>query len=427
MFKRTIVSISLLFFGLSTLTAQTEKQELKISKAEIENLFLTQNIDLLAKKLEISQAEAQLIQAKLWSNPSFELSEVNFWKTHDVEEQNLLIGKWGASQQIAMHLEQEIETAGKRRKRINLQKLTIEERKKEFEIVLREIKLDLRNTLSSIQLLQLQQAIFKQQIDNTTNLIMGFENQLKQGNISQSEYIRLKAAQLQFKKELVDTNKDLEEAMKSLKNFINIGANTQIYITDPLIAPTKKISEMQIEDWVVYALENRPDVLLNKNLVEQAKMQIAIEKAERTPNITLGVDYDRGGGIMKDFVGFGIGFDLPIFNRNKGNIKEAQIGLQIAELDAQGKSNQIVNDIVEALKNYEQTRELYDQIDTDYEAQLDKLLEAYVKNFQQRNVSLIEYLDFVEAYIDNKNIILETVKNLNEQFEQLQFTIGKDL
>jgi len=342
MFKKVTTALSLLFFGLTALVAQTKKQELKISKAEVENLFLDQNLDLLAKKLEISQAEAQLIQAKLWPNPTFELSEVNFWKTNDVEEQSLLIGNWGTSQQIAMHLEQEIETAGKRRKRINLQKLTIEERKTDFEIVLRETKLELRNTLSSIQMLQRQQEIFKQQIDNTTQLIKGYENQLKQGNISQSEYIRLKAAQLQFKKELVDTNKDLEEA-------------------------------------------------------------------------------------MKDFIGFGIGFDIPIFDRNKGNIKEAQIGLQIAELEAKGKANEVVNDIIEALKNYTQTKELYDQIDAEYEAQLDKLLEAYVKNFQQRNVSLIEYLDFVEAYIDNKNILLETVKNLNEQFEHLQFTIGKDL
>ncbi len=427
MFKKVTTALSLLFFGLTALVAQTKKQELKISKAEVENLFLDQNLDLLAKKLEISQAEAQLIQAKLWPNPTFELSEVNFWKTNDVEEQSLLIGNWGTSQQIAMHLEQEIETAGKRRKRINLQKLTIEERKTDFEIVLRETKLELRNTLSSIQMLQRQQEIFKQQIDNTTQLIKGYENQLKQGNISQSEYIRLKAAQLQFKKELVDTNKDLEEAMKDLKNFINIGSNTTIYITDSFVAPIKEISEMQIEDWVVNALESRPDILLNKNLVEQAKAQIAIEKAERTPNISIGVDYDRGGGIMKDFIGFGIGFDIPIFDRNKGNIKEAQIGLQIAELEAKGKANEVVNDIIEALKNYTQTKELYDQIDAEYEAQLDKLLEAYVKNFQQRNVSLIEYLDFVEAYIDNKNILLETVKNLNEQFEHLQFTIGKDL
>ncbi|WHT38399.1 hypothetical protein QNH98_15395 [Myroides sp. mNGS23_01] len=40
---------------------------------------------------------------------------------------------------------------------------------------------------------------------------------------------------------------------------------------------------------------------------------------------------------------------------------------------------------------------------------------------------MIEYLDFVEAYVDNKNILLETKKELNEQLENLQFAIGKDI
>ena len=426
MFTR-VFTLSFLVFSVCISSAQESKKELKLTKQEVEALFLEQNIDLLAKRLEISQAEAQLIQAKLWPNPTFEISEVNVWRTTDIEEQPIIFGNWGTSQQISLHLEQEIETAGKRRKRIDLQKLTLAERQTDFEIALRETKLALRNTLTSIQVLQQQQAIYQKQIDNTTHLIAGYKNQLSQGNISQSEYIRLKAAQLQFKKELVDVSKDLEEALKELKNFINIGTNTSIYITSPLDVPSQMVSELQIEDWIIHAQENRPDIVLNDNLINQAKKQVEIEKAERTPNITLGVDYDRGGNIMRDFVGFGLSFDLPIFDRNKGNIKEAKIGVQLAELEAKSKKNEIANDIIEALRNYLQTKELYDQIDDDYERQLDQLLEAYVKNFQKKNVSMIEYLDFVEAYVDNKNILLETKKELNEQVENLQFAIGKDI
>lgn len=426
MFRR-VLTLSFLVLSTCISQAQEKKQALKLSKEEIETLFLEQNLDLLAKKLEISQAEAQLIQARLWPNPTFEISEVNVWRTTDIEEQPIIFGNWGTSQQISLHLEKEIETAGKRRKRIDLQKLSIEERQTDFEIVLRESKLSLRNTLTSIQVLQQQQEIYQKQIDNTNLLITGYKNQLNQGNISQSEYIRLKAAQLQFKKELVDVSKELEEALKELKNFINIGTNTPIYVTNELDIPTKLVSELQIEDWIIHAQENRPDIMLNDNLINQAKKQVEIEKAERTPNITLGVDYDRGGNIMRDFVGFGLSFDLPIFDRNKGNIKEAKLGVQIAELEAKNKKNEIANDIIEALRNYTQAQDLYNQIDADYELQLDRLLEAYVKNFQKKNVSMIEYLDFVEAYVDNKNILLETKKELNEQLENLQFAIGKDI
>ncbi|MGG5578442.1 TolC family protein [Myroides sp. C15-4] len=426
MFRR-ILTASVLVFSTYIAVAQKPQQELKLSKQEIETLFLEQNFDLLVKRLEISQAEAQLIQARLWPNPSFEISEVNAWRTTDIEEQPNIVGNWGSSQQISLHLEQEIETAGKRRKRIDLQKLTVEERQTDFEIVLRESKLSLRNTLTTIQMLQQQQAVYQNQINNTTLLISGYKNQLNQGNISHSEYIRLKAAQLQFKKELVDGSKDLEEALKDLKNFINIGSNTTIVITDALDAPNKTVSELQVEDWILHAQENRPDILLQNNLIQQAKKQVDIEKAERIPNLTFGIDYDRGGNIMRDFVGFGVSFDLPIFDRNKGNIKEAKIGVELAEIEAKSKKNEIANDIIEALRNYLQAKDLYDQIDDDYEDQLDKLLDAYVKNFQKKNVSMIEYLDFVEAYLENKNILLETKKELHEQLENLQFAVGKDI
>ncbi|EPH12250.1 TolC family protein [Myroides odoratimimus] len=426
MFKNTLLAI-LSTFVLSTYAQDSSVKTLMLSKEEAEALFLEQNLELIAKNLEISQAEAQLLQSKLWPNPTFEVSEINFWKTTDIEEQPKLIGNWGEAQQYAFRVEQLIQTGGKRRKTIDLQKLTIEEKQQEFESIIRELKLELRGNLSNLQILQEQQKIYEKQIESTKSLISAYKNQLDQGNISQAQYIRLKAAELQFKKELVNINKELEEAIKDFKNFINIGNSTLVVITDKLVAPEKEVSELELENWIITAQEQRPDALKSKTLEKQSEKRLEIEKAQRVPDITLGVDYDRGGNIMRDFVGFGISFDLPIFDRNKGGIKEAKIDIELAKLDTQSKLNEIANDIVEAFRNYYHAEQLYKDIDSEYESQLDQLLDAYHKNFQKKNVSLIEYLDFVEAYIENKTILLETRKDLNDHFEKLQYAVGKDL
>ncbi len=426
MFKNTLLAI-LSTFVLSTYAQDSSVKTLMLSKEEAEALFLEQNLELIAKNLEISQAEAQLLQSKLWPNPTFEVSEINFSKTTDIEEQPKLIGNWGEAQQYAFRVEQLIQTGGKRRKTIDLQKLTIEEKQQEFESIIRELKLELRGNLSNLQILQEQQKIYEKQIESTKSLISAYKNQLDQGNISQAQYIRLKAAELQFKKELVNINKELEEAIKDFKNFINIGNSTLVVITDKLVAPEKEVSELELENWIITAQEQRPDALKSKTLEKQSEKRLEIEKAQRVPDITLGVDYDRGGNIMRDFVGFGISFDLPIFDRNKGGIKEAKIDIELAKLDTQSKLNEIANDIVEAFRNYYHAEQLYKDIDSEYESQLDQLLDAYHKNFQKKNVSLIEYLDFVEAYIENKTILLETRKDLNDHFEKLQYAVGKDL
>jgi outer membrane protein, heavy metal efflux system len=43
---------------------------LKISREQCEAVFLKENLLLIAEKLNISQAEAMVLQAKLWPNPS---------------------------------------------------------------------------------------------------------------------------------------------------------------------------------------------------------------------------------------------------------------------------------------------------------------------------------------------------------------------
>ena len=48
-------------------------------------------------------------------------------------------------------------------------------------------------------------------------------------------------------------------------------------------------------------------------------------------------------------------------------------------------------------------------------------------NFQSRNISMIEYIDFSEAFKSNKQTVLTARKNLKLQFEELQYAIGTEL
>lgn len=411
-------------FYMATFANNTPKY---LSKQQIEAMFIEQNIDLLAQRLEISQAQAQVIQSKLWPNPTFEISEVNFWKTTDIEPQPMIWGNWGEAQQISMHLEQQIQTAGKRRKNIELQRLTVEQKEQEFSGILAQSKLELRTLLTQLQITQEQIKLYHQQIQYTKALLQGFKKQLALGNISQVDYIRLQAAQLQFQKQYTELCSDEQESLKELKNFLNIGQNIHLYISDALELPTFEVSELFLEDWIIKAQENRAEIQIQKNQELQSLKQLEIFKAENTPDITLGVDYDRGGNIMRNFVGFGVSFDLPIFDRNKGNIAETKLELQKNTLQRQQVQNSIANDIIQAYKNYNKSLELLLEMDQDYEPELDRLMLVYQENFKNKNVSLIQYLDFIEAYLDNKSLILDTKKQIVDQFETLQFSIGTEL
>ena len=400
---------------------------LKISRNEAESVFLNKNLDLIIQKLEISQAEAQVVQAKFWPNPTLTVSEVNLWRTYDIEEQPALIGKWGRSSQISAEIEQVIQTAGKRRKNIELQQLEVEGEQYELQEVLRELKKLLRNSITEIVYNQEQQKLYQSQISSITKLTKSYNNQLTLGNISKSEYIRLKAQEMEFKKKLISLQQEIEEQQTELKALLIIPSNSYIIIADPLVKPEREISELELPRWVETAQSNRPDILLSKNKEKYALKNLELQNALKTPDIAVSLNYDRGGNIMKDFIGVGISVDLPVFDKNKGNIQDAKLEVTKTGYEIRKSVLKSENEITSVFHNYQRTQKISEEIDDDYEETLDSLLRSHEKNFRLRNISMLEYMDYLDTYIENKMIILDTKKELNEYYENLQYVVGQDL
>ena len=400
---------------------------LKISRPEAEAMFLERNLDLITQKLEISQAEAQVLQARYWPNPTLTISEVNLWRTYDIEQQPALVGNWGRSSQISADIEQVIQTAGKRRKNIELQKIEVDGKKYELQEVFRELKKLLRNTLTEIGYQQEVQNLYRSQITSITRLTASYKNQLDSGNISKAEYIRLRAQEVEFRKKLVSLQQETEELQTELKSLLMMPAESHIIISDALVHPSKQYSELNLSQWISEAKENRPDLLLALNNEKRAAKNLEIQNAMKVPDLTVSIGYDRGGNIMKDFVGVGISLDLPIFDRNKGNIQDARIEVDKSTFETRKSLIKSQNEISSVFQNYMRTRKIAAELEDDYEDTLDSLLISHEKNFRLRNISMLEYMDFLETFIDNKMIILDTKKELNEYFENLQYAVGKDL
>ncbi|WP_052480448.1 TolC family protein [Chryseobacterium sp. StRB126] len=410
----------------SFFSAQTS-DTLKISRKEAETIFLANNLDIIAQKLEISQAEARTLQAKYWPNPKLSISEVNLWRTYDIEEQPALIGNWGKNTQISAEIEQVIQTAGKRRKNIELQKIEVEGEKYELQEVLRELKKTLRNSVTEVLYNQEQQKIYQGQIASIEKLTKSYNNQLNLGNISKAEYIRLKAQEIEFKKKLVSLKQEIEDQQAELKALLMIPSHSYLVISDSFTLPEKQLSEIELTQWLEKAKENRPDIMIAKNKEKHAAKSLEIQNAMKTPDVAVSIGYDRGGNIMKDFIGLGVSVDLPIFDRNKGNIQEARLEIEKSKNETRKNQLKSENEIVSVFRNYIRTQEVSEEIDEAYESTLDGLLVSHEKNFRLRNISMLEYMDFLETYIGNKMIILDTKKELNQYYENLQYVVGQDL
>ena len=87
-----------------------------LSRKNAETIFLQNNLSLISERLNIDIAQAQIIQAKIWPNPTFSVNEFNLWRNTGSEELPAIWGNYGRYQEFGASLEQLVYTAGKRKK-----------------------------------------------------------------------------------------------------------------------------------------------------------------------------------------------------------------------------------------------------------------------------------------------------------------------
>jgi len=181
-------------------------------------------------------------------------------------------------------------------------------------------------------------------------------------------------------------------------------------------------------DLYTLATDNRPDMKLQKLQTDWFAKTLQLEKAQRVPDITFSANYDRYSGVWKNYFGFGLSFDLPVFNRNQGNIKVATFGMEQSKYLELQVQNTVFNEIAEVFGNYEQSLNFFRKISgKEILSELDEMRDVYAKNLLNRNISLLEFIDFMDSYQKSKQIFLETQKSVNNNFEELQYVVGTDI
>ncbi|MEA5128726.1 MAG: TolC family protein [Proteiniphilum sp.] len=418
------VGFTLIFFT-SPIVAQ-EWTVLRYTPIQIEALFLEQNLQLIAEKMNISLADAEIVQAKQWANPELSVGSVNFWGS-EKQREGLVMGAFPKNTQFSVELSQLIQTAGKRSKLVNQTKVSKEIAVEEFEDVLRGLKAELRKLVGETTYLQSYSAVLSDQQKSLEQLTEAYKKQAAQGNIAKTELVRLQSGLLELENEINETRSSLNEQQKNLKSLLNISPLNRIEID-----PDNDSMPVPEPDWLaslfVTARESRPDLKRGELETLFYEKSFIYEKSLRTPDITLSANYDRYGGVWKDFVGIGISFELPFLNRNQGNIKAARISINQSRQLALQQQNNALHEIAEAFANYEQAYNFQQKIaENELLTELDKMFEIYTKNLLNKNISMLEYIDFMESYRSSKQTMLSARKNKHISFIELQYATGSDL
>ena len=409
------------------IAAQTDT--IYLTRAQAEELFIRQNLELIAERLEIDMAEAAIIQARLWHNPTFFIEDANLWTTENFRDEMADVFPDRSptpNRQFAIGIEQVIVMGGKRRKLVELERVSRDIAVQYFEELLRSLKVELRNVCAEMLFLQEYRKVLEKQRASLEALIVNYRNQVERGNVSRSELIRLQAELLGVRSEINELQMEINLQQRDLKVLLNISAPSHIVLmaTDMNL---KSPNEMSFSNLLELAENSRPDLKEAMFQIQFSERLLQYERAQRIPDLALSAFFDRAGGVGPNFFGFGASIDLPFFDRNQGGIRAAQISISQSQTLAEQKQLEVRNEIIHAMQNYTLAYEFNRQIAEEFISDLDEIFESYTRNFINRNIGIVEFLDFFEAYRENRHIMLEAQKNVKITFEELQFAVGTEL
>jgi cobalt-zinc-cadmium efflux system outer membrane protein len=219
------------------------------------------------------------------------------------------------------------------------------------------------------------------------------------------------------------------------QSYIQTQTDLQVLLqTNSIVLPDPKdedpehyLTPISLSDIQSTAMENLPELLVIKQNKVLAEQYLKYQKRAAVPDINLFASYDQRGGAFNNQINAGISIPLPLWNRNQGNIKTSQYRLQEAEYSLLAKENEILSRINNNYAYYMQTVSEYKKSNELYNDDFEKTVQGMSSNFQKRNVSIIEFIDFFESYNDVLAELMRIKTQLVISAEQINLLTGKDI
>lgn len=392
-----------------------------VTLQDCESQFLKNNLFLLASQYNIDASKALTIQAKIWDNPSL-TAELNAYNPE--RNQYFDIGKQG---QKAFGIEQLIYLGGKKRNEIKLAQTNEQLAELQFNDLLRTLKLQLRKSFFTVYYNKKSLETTDNQLAHIEDLINSYSVQVQKGNIPLRDLVRLQSLYLNFKNERMEVVNENIEEQANLKLLLNSAENV-----------TPDVSKEEFNRYLVTipfdlklfqddAIANRPDYLAKQKDIEANEINVKWQKALAVPDITVGANYDQRSGAFNREANLTLGIPLPLWNKNKGNIKYAKTILEQSKVEKQNFDLQLQTEITSAWNKWDESRKNYVVIKPTVNSDFEAVYNGILTNFQKRNISLLEFTDFMESYNQASIQVNELKKKVVLSGEELNSTINKDL
>jgi cobalt-zinc-cadmium efflux system outer membrane protein len=384
-----IIALAALFFLLTG--AGSGQTPTRITLDQAIDLALTHNHSLQASRTLILQNEAQEITANLRPNPSLGMDSqfVPIFSPHFFSQDYL-----DEAQQFDIGISYLFERGHKRQRRLQAARdatavtraqITDAERTLTFNVAQQFVAVLLAESTLQFALDDLKG--FQQTVDIS-------EMQLKAGYIGEGDYLKIKLQLLQFQTDVSSARLAKTQALVSLRQFLGYSAVPADFdvVGDLAYQPLKA----NLDDLQARALRERGDFRAAELGITAAQSQILLAKANAKVDVNGTYDFSHVSGASSASIF--ASFDLPIFNRNQGEIARTTHALTQAQEQELSASDTVLSDVSNAYEAVKSNDEIVQLYASGYLKQAQDSRDISEYAYKRGAASLLDYLDAERSY-----------------------------
>jgi len=360
-----------------------------VTLEEAVEIFLRQNLALVASRYDIETADAEKLTARLRPNPQL---------TVGLSDLPLnLSGPVIKEQTYSYGISRTIELGGKRSKRIDTANANSDLARGQFQMVVWQLTNDLKRKFytvvldqSLLNLARENEATFAEIVKHTVEL-------MNAGEISGLDLERVEVEKLKFDTDLANSERDYEVALRDLR--FALGGDYRLLDIDVTGTIDYEPHQFSRSELVDLALAARPDLKAAHLSERAADANIRLQDAQRIPDLTVGGGVDQVPAGTSTYT-FGVGITLPVSDRNQGERAKALIEKKKAQNQEQFITNQVLSDVDKALVAFEMQKRRVDLYRTGVITKVNDIQNMTQTALRAGEASTLDLLDAIRTRRD---------------------------
>jgi cobalt-zinc-cadmium efflux system outer membrane protein len=386
---------------------EVHAQSVPLSIDEALAIFFQRNLDLIAAQYNIDQSRADAIVAAAIPNPTLgvQISELS-------NRPNMGSNATGCNHDANVScgpaeyfsFSQLIEVAGKRGLRIQSSGFATQAAESDFRDAVRIFSNMVRDAYYDLVLAQKNHWLAQEIVDHYQTISKANQLRMNSGDIAESDFLRVKMEAMRAQSDLDTAQAAVEQAQAGLAVILRWPDNGLYFEAKEQWPNVKDIGQsLSKDDLMNKALQQRPDLLADKQRAAQAEKELELARRLKYPDVTVNAGYarDPSNNTLNSFF-VGVSVPVPLFYQYQGESDKAAVALNQNRLAVEQTELGIRNDVASALATWNSADKIVQRF---HGGLLDDALSV-------RNSAELAYskgatgvLDFIEAQRSYKNVM----------------------